>query len=161
MRISDMRAGITQAQFNEQYSTIFFAQILIVSVGLGLLTWSWWVFGIVLFGLLISLFFKKIAVVICVTFSLCWGAIGLAIGLLIGNVGAAVVLCILGFFIGLGVNLSGLQWAQDLTATDGGGDDIAELEMMSKQMEAEARQIEKETGRMLAEMAEDLEEDEE
>lgn len=74
-----MRASYTQARFNEKYSGVLPFQIFAVSVGLGLLTSSWWIFGIVLFGLMMSIFFKRLALIICVVFSVAWGGIGVGI----------------------------------------------------------------------------------
>jgi len=95
-------------------SNFLFGQILVVSVALGLITGSWWIFGISLIGLIVSLRFKKAALVVCFVFAFAWGGLGIIIGIAFESVGASVVLAILGFRVGLGGNLSGLQWARDV-----------------------------------------------
>ena len=56
------------------------------------------------------------AIVICVAFALGWGFIGYAIGMAFAETTeAGIVLGILGFLIGLGANLSGVQWIHDMS----------------------------------------------
>ena len=50
----------------------------------------------------------------CIVFSLCWGAIGYFIGTLFSSSGASIVLALIGFVCGLGINLGGIEWVRDL-----------------------------------------------
>ena len=109
-----LRKDFTQANFNESNSNFLFGQIFVVSVALGLIAGSWWIFGISLIGLIVILRFKKVAVLVCFVFALAWGGLGIVIGVAFESVGASVVLAIIGFLVGLGGNLSGLQWARDV-----------------------------------------------
>jgi len=109
-----MRRDFTQATFNEKNSNLFFMQILVVAVVIGFIAESWLIFGAVLIGLIWSLQFREVAQIVCVVFALAWGGVGFAIGKANESKEATIVLAIIGFLIGLGVNLSGLQWARDV-----------------------------------------------
>ena len=119
----NVRRDFTQAKFNDENSTFLFGQILVVSIILGLVAQSWWIFGLVLIGLIVSLRFKKVALVVCFLLALAWGGLGVAIGNAFESLGASVVLAIIGFLIGLGGNLSGLQWFNDVSGIPDEEDD--------------------------------------
>ena len=124
---NDVRASITQAKFNESNSGCLFGQVFVVAIGLGVASGSWWVFGTALVGLIIALFIKRLAALICVAFALGWGYIGYVIGIeFIESNEAGIVIGILSFLVGLGTNLSGVQWSQDLTGVNEHDDDYEE-----------------------------------
>lgn len=115
MNHKDIRKGVTQAEFNEDSSTILLGEIVIISILAGAFTHSWWGFGICLFGLLACMFFKKTAFYLAIILSLCWAGVGVYIGLdWFKNTGAAVVLAIIGLVAGLGVHFSALEYIEDL-----------------------------------------------
>jgi len=114
MSSANVRKGMTNAKFNEENSNILFGEIFIIAIGLGLFAQSWWVFGGVFLGLIISLFIPKVSIILMIAFSLCWAVIGYGFGSLFGSVGASIVLSILGLISGLGLHFSALEWAQDL-----------------------------------------------
>jgi 4-hydroxybenzoate polyprenyltransferase len=109
-----VRKGVTNARFNESSSTILFVEITFVAIFIGMASKSWWAFGAALISLFIAINYKPLALVLAVLLSIAWGAIGAAIGTAFESTGAAVVLGVLGFLIGLGTHLSGLEWAQDI-----------------------------------------------
>jgi len=108
-----LRAAINQANENEKNSNTFAFQVLIAAIALGILTSSWWVFGISLVALFICAYIRPLAIIMAVVFSLGWGGIGVGIGSLFESIPAMIVLGLIGFGIGLGVNLSGVQWFSD------------------------------------------------
>ena len=90
---------------NEDFPGCLLGQTFLVSVGLGIASGSWIVFGIAYVGLLSSLFVRKLAIIailMCVAFTLGWGYIGYVIGMnVFESLEAGIVLGILGFMIGL------------------------------------------------------------
>jgi len=115
---SNVRKGITNAKFNEENSRILFGEIAILSILIGGLSSSWWVFGAVFLGLIAALYVQKLAVILMVAFSLVWGLIGFVIGSMFDSTAASIVLSVLAFLIGFGIHMSALQWAQDVGADD-------------------------------------------
>ncbi|QPA33420.1 hypothetical protein [Thermaerobacillus caldiproteolyticus] len=111
----EIRKGVTQAEFNEDASKILFGEIFIISVILGAMTHSWWVFGVCFIGLIACIWFEKTAFYLAIILSIGWGILGFLIGLnWIDNTGAAVVLSILGLLCGLGVHMAGLEYTRDI-----------------------------------------------
>ncbi|GGQ06319.1 hypothetical protein [Shewanella litoralis] len=115
MEFNNVRKGISNAKFNEENSKILFGEVALISLFIGLGTQSWWWGGGVFISFLVALQIKPIAIFLMVVLSLAWGGIGYGIGTLFESTGAMVVLAGLGFFIGLGVHLSGLEWSQDIS----------------------------------------------
>ena len=80
-------------------------QNIVISIAAGLYFSSWWVFGIVLIMLFalaeIEFFVYLIAI--------CYGFMGYSLGNLFGSTGAMVVLPIIFFLIGFGINGSQLE----------------------------------------------------
>ena len=58
---------------------------------------------------MICSFIKPLAIIMSVVFALGWGSIGFALGREFGPVSAGVVLAIIGFIVGLCINLSGVE----------------------------------------------------
>ena len=110
----DVRASITQAKFNEESVNTLFAEIAIAAIALGLLTKSWWIFGIAFVGLILGLRFRKFAVILCIIFSLCWGVAGYFVGALFSSLSASIVLAIIGLLAGLGGNFAAIEWVRDM-----------------------------------------------
>ena len=110
----DVRASITQAKFNEDAFNILGTEVAIASVALGLLTQSWWVFGIVFLGTAVGLVSKKFTMILCFFFSLCWAAIGYFIGVLFFSTSASIVLAVIGLLASFGVHSSAIEWVRDL-----------------------------------------------
>lgn len=111
---NSVRKGVTNASFNEEQSGILMGEVLIISICLGLYTQSWWIFGIALIGLLVSLYIPYIAIPLIIALSLGWGVIGYGIGSLFSSTGASVVLGIIGVLSGLGCHFAALEWVKDI-----------------------------------------------
>lgn len=119
MNDKDVRKGMTQAKFNEEAGTLLYVQVVIISIGAGLLTGSWFVFLFALIGLIAALLNKKTAVLCVIAFSIGWGVIGWNIGsFFFGSAGASIVLSIIGFVAGLGSNFAGMEHAHDIADID-------------------------------------------
>ena len=110
----DIRASISQAKFNEEAMNTLGVEITIASIALGILTKSWWVFGIVFLGSAIGLRFKQFTLALCLIFSLCWGIIGYFIGTLFSSVSASIVLAIIGLVSGFCANSAAVDWIRDM-----------------------------------------------
>lgn len=111
---SDVRKGVTQAQVNEENSSILIGEILIVAVIIGLYMESWWWFGGSLLGLIGILYVPFLGSFLCIALSAIWGLIGYVVGETFFSQNAAWVLGILAFICGIGIHFSGKTWANDL-----------------------------------------------
>jgi hypothetical protein len=115
MDYQDIRKGITNARYNEKSSKILYAEITFIAIIMGMEKQSWWWFGGIFFGLSIALSIRTLAVIIILLLSAGWGTFGYSIGSLFESSGANFVLGALGFFCGLGIHLSALEWTEDIT----------------------------------------------
>ncbi|EEI3460375.1 hypothetical protein G3D33_004966 [Salmonella enterica subsp. salamae] len=111
----DIRQAIEQSKMNESNVNILFIEIFIISIACGLTFQSWWVFGCLFIGLLVSLNIKILSHILIILLSIGWGGVGCGIGILIDSTGATIILTILGLLIGFGIHLSGLQWVRDIS----------------------------------------------
>lgn len=118
MNKQDIRSALGQHEMNDKNAGKLSLQIIIVAIALGLWSHSWWIFGIVLIGMFFGLRNKKISRVIGITLSLCWALVGMLIGSAFDSFAAVIVLGILAFLLGLGTNMSGLQWFRDVSSED-------------------------------------------
>lgn len=114
MESHNVRKGITNAKFNEDNAGILAGEIAIVAIAAGFYFHSWYIGGSLFLGLMIAMFIKPLAILIILALSICWGLVGYFIGVFFESTGAMVVLSILGFLMGLGANLSALEWVQDI-----------------------------------------------
>lgn len=114
MSYKDVRRGNTQAEFNDTASNWLFFEVLFISVAVGLTTQSWWIFGGVLFGMLIMTWVRKLAIVLTVILTLLWTTIGFAIGFGFWGWGAGLVLGILALLITAGLHASAIEWIDDM-----------------------------------------------
>lgn len=87
-------------------------EVVILSVIVGALFESWWAFGIVFAGLILTLFFRMLAWLAAIILTLSWGVVGYGIGDLMQDLSASIVLglilMLISFFIhymafGLGI----------------------------------------------------------
>jgi hypothetical protein len=114
MSIDDVRKGVTNAHFNASNANFLFGQIILLAIAGGLYSESWWVFGAILISLIIFLRVKILALIVVFSLSAGWGFAGYIIGAAVGSSGASEVLAIVAFLSALGLNFSGLQWANDI-----------------------------------------------
>jgi hypothetical protein len=110
----DVRKGMTNATFNEKNSDFLASELMILSIICGVFWQSWWVFGAVLFELIICLQIKKLALILCFVLSILWAVVGYFIGTFFDSLGASVVLALLSLAASLSAHFSALQWFEDL-----------------------------------------------
>ena len=103
------RKGVGQAKLNEQGFGFVAVEVVGLSAGLGVSTGSWGVFVLAMFILLGLCAVPGVAKVMAVLLSLIWG-------FLAWKLTDSVALTILAFALALGVNLNGMQYAQDITS---------------------------------------------
>lgn len=115
--MKDVRRGITQAKFNEDASNWLFFEIFFISLILGLISKSWWVFGGLLFGMMGLLFSRKMAIILMIALTIFWAFVGYTIGAYWGF-SASVVLAALALFCVGGLHLGALDWMKDMKYTE-------------------------------------------
>lgn len=113
MSMRDVRRGYTQAKFNKSASNWLFFEVFAISIAAGLYYQSWWVFGGILFAMLIMLNVRVLAIVLLGILSLLWGGVGWYIGSYFWETSAAVVLGVILLSTG-GMHMSALEWVEDL-----------------------------------------------
>ena len=85
-----------------------------IAIAIGYATKSWWWGGGTFLGLLFLSMIPSIGVVMCYLFGAAWGVIGYYLGdLLFGN-DAAWVIGIIAALCGIGANLAGRQYFEDI-----------------------------------------------
>lgn len=115
MSIEAVRAGSSQSRQNESSFGILFFELIVFSVFSGVYFASWLVGGAVFLGSLFLLFNQIARVILMISFSLAWGALGLAVGSLFDSIGASAVLGVIGLVWGFGIHIQGFQHLDDLS----------------------------------------------
>lgn len=109
-----VRRGVTNANFNEKVSDILVYEIVAVAFAIGYFTKSWWWGGGTLLALFILSMIPSTGVILCYIFGIAWGVVGYYLGnLLFGN-DAAWVIGIFAALCGIGANLAGRQYYEDI-----------------------------------------------
>ena len=111
-----VRRGMTNAKFNEEMSGVFAFEVFIVAVVIGVASGSWLWFGGTLLGLIILSSIPSIGTVICYVFGVAWGFVGYYIGNLFFGESAGWVIGAIAGLCGIGANLSGRKYFEDLDA---------------------------------------------
>lgn len=114
MSLKDVRRGNTQAAFNDSAMNWLSFEILFISIAVGFITQSWWVFGGLLIGMMIITWIRKLAIILCILLSLSWSVGVFIIGLNLGGYGAAFVLSILALLITGGFHIGAIEWIDDI-----------------------------------------------
>lgn len=111
----EVRKGVTQAKFNDSAIGVIGAELIIVSIVLGVLTHSWIVFGISLVGLIICFQIRKIAIILSVILSIGWGFTAWAIGDFFGiSTTGLIVISIIAALCGGGYHMASMEYIEDL-----------------------------------------------
>ncbi len=109
----DVRRGATNAAFNKGSASIITGELLILSIAAGAYFKSWYVFGGCVLGFSVAMVIPYLNVLLAITLSLIWCAIGFGIGKLFSE-HASYVLGGIGLLAGLGAHISAFQWFSDL-----------------------------------------------
>lgn len=116
MSSGNVRKGVSQANFNEQYVGIVYFEIFVISAFVGWYKSSWYYFGGTLICLLTILITPYINLLLAFVLATSWGAIGYFVGKLMSQDAAYVIGGIL-FLSGLGTHLAAIEWTKDVTST--------------------------------------------
>lgn len=118
MTIRNTRAGITQAQFNDDASSLVIFEILLIAVAFGIGMQSWWWGGGIFLGGMIVMVTPILNILFCFAMTAAWGVVGFQIGKAIGQDGANYVIAIIAGLISLGAHLGAIEWAKDMGVKD-------------------------------------------
>lgn len=118
MAIRNARAGFTQAQFNDDASSLVIFEILLIAVAFGIGMQSWWCGGGIFLGGMIVMVTPFLNILFCLAMTAAWAVAGFHIGEAIDQEGANYVIAILAGLILLGAHLGAIEWAEDLGAKD-------------------------------------------
>ena len=118
MTIRNTRAGFTQAQFNDDASSLVIFEILLIAVAFGIGMQSWWRGGGIFLGGMIVMATPVLNILFCLAMTAAWAVAGFHIGEAIGQEGANYVIAIIAGLISLGAHLGAIEWAEDIGAND-------------------------------------------
>jgi len=109
-----VRKGTIDAEGGSLFAGILILEIVIVSIGLGAWSQSWFVFGGCLVGMCIMMAIKPLAVVLGVTLTILAGVVGWVLGYhAFESVAAGVVLALLGCVITAGTSAAGITFFRE------------------------------------------------
>lgn len=101
-----LRSAYHQAEWDGKVSGIFFLELIIIPIILGLYFKSWYV-GIWAYLITLVIFPIKIVILIlCFIFTIMWGLIGWSIGYSIDGIHAGILGALFALFIGFGIHAS-------------------------------------------------------
>lgn len=114
MSTGDFRRAIVQSEANSRDVNIYYGEIFIVSIGLGILLQSWLVFGLAFFLLAVGINIPILSTLIILGMCIVWGLGGFLLGSFLTPM-AGVVLGIIFFLWSLAVHRSAREYTNDLT----------------------------------------------
>jgi hypothetical protein len=117
MSSGNVRRGVSQANFNEQFIGLVYFEIFAIAALVGWYQTSWYYFGGALIGLVILLMIPFVNLLLAVAFAVGWGFLGYSIGKLISQDASYVIGGIL-FLSGLGVHMAAIEWTKDVASTN-------------------------------------------
>ena len=114
--VSDsVRKGMTNAVFNKEMSGVLGTEITIVAVAIGIYTESWWWFGGVFLGLIVLAVLPTLGTILCYVFGIAWGVLAYwLVNYIFEDTSAAWVIGIIIGIAGIGANLAGKQYYNDI-----------------------------------------------
>ena len=118
MTIRNTRAGFTQAQFNDDASSLVIFEILLIAVAFGIGMQSWWWGGGIFLGGMIVMVTPVLNILFCHAMTAAWTVAGYHIGEAIGQDGANYVIAAIAGLMSLGAHLGAIEWAEDIRAKD-------------------------------------------
>jgi len=105
----EISQSIVDAKNQGNGAGLALAEIIVISVALGIYYSSWWLFGGVLFGLIILMCFKVTKIILLVVFIIAWVFMAWIIGQWFENLGASVVLSIIALLISGGLHVQAFE----------------------------------------------------
>lgn len=105
----EISKGIIHSKYSGVGAGSTIAEILAVSIFFGIYYRSWWLFGGLLFGLSILMYFKITRLLLLILFAIGWVLIAWTIGSIFDSLGASVVLSCIALVISLAVHRSAYE----------------------------------------------------
>ena len=118
MTIRNTRAGFTQAQFNDDASSLVIFEVLLIAIAFGVGMQSWWWGGGIFLGGMIVMVAPILNILFCLAMTAAWAVAGFHIGAAIGQDGANYVIANIARLVSLGAHLGAIEWAEDMGAKD-------------------------------------------
>ena len=112
---NDVKKGVSQANLNEHLAGMMGVQFIVFAIALGLWAGSWVVFGITFVALVVIMFIKPLQFVASVILGVAWGGLVAYIVGLFLPFQAQVVFGVLFAIVGVGYNLGGAEWLNDIS----------------------------------------------
>ena len=116
MSSGNVRKGVSQANFNQQFIGLVYFEIFAIAALVGWYQTSWYYFGGALIGLLILLMIPYVNLLLALAFALGWGGAGYLVGKFISQ-DASYVIGVILFLSGLGVHMAAIEWTKDVAST--------------------------------------------
>lgn len=110
----EVRKGVTNARFNDTASNLFFGELLMLSVTLGLIYQSWAVFGTVLLITIVLSYIRKTLIILMAALSITWTILSYWLGLTLGGWMAAVPISIIALIFTVGIHIGAYEWIRDI-----------------------------------------------
>lgn len=114
----DLRSAYHQAEWDGKVSSIFFLEILIIPILLGLYFKSWYVGFWSYLILLVIMPIKIITLLLCIIFTAMWGLVGWYIGYSIDGIHASILGALIALVIGFGIHVSAFMYLIDFMKPD-------------------------------------------
>ena len=118
MRLRNTKAGFTQAQSNDNVSSLVIFEILLIAVAFGVGMQSWWGGGGIFLGGMIVMATPVLSILFCLAMTAAWAVAGFHIGEAVDQEGANYVNAIITGLISLGAHLGAIEWTEDMGAKD-------------------------------------------
>lgn len=109
-----VRRATTQFDYNKKMSKLFAYEISAIAFGAGALMDSMWVAIGIFLGLIVLLMIPAFSAALCFILGIAWGVVGYVVGGYIFGSSAAVPVAIAAAIAGLGANLAGRQYFEDM-----------------------------------------------
>lgn len=115
MEHQEVRKAIHQAKYDDKSSTIYFVELAILAVVIGICFKSWaWGLGSYV-AILILMQSKIFNSLLAIFFIILWALVGWVIGKEVDGIMTGIFGGILAFIISVGVHFSALTWIDDFT----------------------------------------------
>ena len=114
MTIRNTRAGFTQAQFNDDASSLVIIEILLIAVAFGIGMLSWWWGGVIFLGGMIVMATPVLNILFCLAMTAAWAVAGYHIGEVIGQDGANYIIAVIAGLTSLGAQPGDIKLGEDM-----------------------------------------------
>lgn len=111
----NVRKGVTNAKFNDSASSLFFAEIFILSVIIGAINQSWGVFGVTFIVIFVMSMIRQLMIILMVILTITWSILGLSLGMMLGGWVAAVSFGVIALAASAGIHMGAYEWTQDMS----------------------------------------------